>query len=60
MVPFNENRFHYKWHWHWSFGTGDMGNDGAHQLDIARWALQTGQPRRVSGSGAKYYFNDDQ
>jgi hypothetical protein len=32
MVPFNENRFHYAWHWHRGFGTGDMGNDGAHQL----------------------------
>jgi predicted dehydrogenase len=60
MVPFNENRFHYKWHWNWNFGTGDMGNDGAHQLDIARWALKTGLPRRVSGSGAKYFFQDDQ
>jgi predicted dehydrogenase len=60
MVPFNENRFHYKWHWHWNFGTGDMGNDGAHQLDIARWALRTEFPERVSGSGAKYFFDDDQ
>ena len=39
MLPFNENRFHYKWHWHWNYGTGDMGNDGSHQLDIARWAV---------------------
>jgi len=60
MVPFNENRFHYKWHWHWNFGTGDMGNDGAHQLDQARWALGIDLPKRVSGSGAKYYFPDDQ
>lgn len=60
MVPFNENRFHYKWHWHWNFGTGDMGNDGAHQVDQARWALQTGLPTRISGSGAKYFFKDDQ
>jgi len=60
MVPFNENRFHYNWHWHWSFGTGDMGNDGAHQIDIARWALGEIGPRRVSGMGAKYFFEDDQ
>ncbi len=60
LVPFNENRFHYKWHWNWNFGTGDMGNDGAHQLDQARWALGVDLPRRVSGSGAKYYFDDDQ
>jgi predicted dehydrogenase len=60
MVPFSENRHHYKWHWSWNFGTGDMGNDGAHQIDQARWALQTDLPVRVSGAGAKYFFDDDQ
>jgi predicted dehydrogenase len=60
MLPFNENRFHYQWHWNWSFGTGDMGNDGAHQIDQARWALKTDLPKRVSGAGSKYFFQDDQ
>ena len=60
MVPFNENRFHYKWHWNWNFGTGDMGNDGAHQIDQARWALGVDLPKRVSGSGNTYFFQDDQ
>ncbi|HEU0120020.1 MAG TPA: Gfo/Idh/MocA family oxidoreductase [Bryobacteraceae bacterium] len=60
MMPFNENRFHYKWHWNWNFGTGDIGNDGAHQLDQARWALGVDMPTRVSGSGATYRFQDDQ
>ena len=59
-IPFNENRFHYKWHWHWHFGTGDAGNDGAHQIDIARWALGAGYPVRISGSGRKVFFKDDQ
>lgn len=59
-IPFNENRFHYRWHWHWHFGTGDAGNDGAHQIDIARWALGAGYPTRATGMGGKYYFDDDQ
>lgn len=59
-IPFNENRFHYKWHWHWHFGTGDAGNDGAHQLDIARWALGQNYPKTVSGMGGKFFFDDDQ
>ncbi|MEZ5398403.1 MAG: Gfo/Idh/MocA family oxidoreductase [Bryobacteraceae bacterium] len=59
-IPFNENRFHYKWHWHWHFGTGDAGNDGAHQIDIARWALGVSYPKRASGSGRKVFFQDDQ
>ena len=39
MVPFQENRFHYNWHWWHKFGTGDVGNDGAHEIDYARWGL---------------------
>lgn len=60
MLPFNENRFHYKWHWHWNYGTGDLGNDGVHQLDLARWALGAGTPVRISGMGRKVFFEDDQ
>jgi len=52
-IPFNENRFHYKWHWHWHFGTGDAGNDGAHQMDMARWALGvlSGVSQRLGSQG---------
>ncbi|MBM3726364.1 MAG: hypothetical protein FJW40_13170 [Acidobacteria bacterium] len=60
MTPFNDNRSHDKRHWNWNFSTGDMGNDGANQLDQARWALGVGHPRWTSGSGAKYFFDDDQ
>ncbi|MBM3746644.1 MAG: Gfo/Idh/MocA family oxidoreductase [Acidobacteria bacterium] len=60
LLPFNENRFHYKWHWHWNYGTGDIGNDGVHQIDIARWALGVGAPARVTGMGRKLFFEDDQ
>ncbi len=59
-IPFNENRFHYNWHWHWHFGTGDAGNDGAHQIDIARWALGADYPETASGMGGKVFFDDDQ
>jgi predicted dehydrogenase len=59
-MPFNENRFHYNWHWHWNFGTGDMGNDGAHQVDQARWALGVDYPSEVTGMGRKLFFEDDQ
>jgi predicted dehydrogenase len=59
-IPFNVGRFHYKWHWHWHFGTGDAGNDGVHQLDIARWALGVGYPKSASGWARKVFFDDDQ
>ncbi len=59
-LPFNENRFHYNWHWHWHFGTGDIANDGVHQIDIARWALGVEAPVEASGMGRKLFFSDDQ
>jgi hypothetical protein len=34
-----KNRFHYNWHWFWAYGNGDMGNQGTHQMDVARWGL---------------------
>lgn len=61
FVPFQENRFHYTWRWWHAFGCGDVGNDGTHELDIARWGLgMEGLPRRVSGLGGKAFFDDDQ
>jgi len=59
-MPFNRNRYHGTVNWHWHYGTGDIGNDGVHWLDIARWAMDLGAPRQISGMGAKLYFDDDQ
>lgn len=60
-VPFQSNRHHYNWHWWYPFGTGDLGNDGVHDLDYARWGLGVDTlPRRILGLGGKYYFDDDQ
>ena len=39
MRPFNEKRFKYNWHWFWDTGNGDIGNQGVHEMDIARWGL---------------------
>jgi len=57
--PFNRNRYHYKWHWWWDYGTGDTGNDGVHQIDIARWGLGVKLPRAVSCSGGQLFYDDD-
>ena len=55
MRPFNRNRFHYNWHWHWDYGNGDTGDQGPHQLDIARWGLgKLEHPVRVAATGG--YF----
>lgn len=57
--PFNENKFHYNWHWQYDTGNSDLGNQGVHQMDIARWALDVQLPTQVSGVGGKYLFDDD-
>src|SRR5262245_43978701 len=41
LRPFNRVRFHGNWRWFFDYGTGDLGNDGVHRLDYARWALAT-------------------
>ncbi|HVW00948.1 MAG TPA: Gfo/Idh/MocA family oxidoreductase [Planctomycetaceae bacterium] len=68
--PFNIRRFHGNWRWFFDYGTGDLGNDGVHRLDVARWALSTaveaegkpplGLPTTITSSGGKWYFDDMQ
>jgi predicted dehydrogenase len=61
MRPFNPNRFHYNWHWFWDTGNGDIGNQGVHEMDIARWGLgKTSLPKMVHASGGKFVYDDDQ
>jgi len=50
--PYNEKRGHYNWHWYWNTGNGDIGNQGPHQFDIARWGLnKTVHPVKVQSMG---------
>jgi predicted dehydrogenase len=58
--PFNPNRFHYNWHWNWDYGTGELGNNGIHALDVVRMLLDLDAPRHVTGGGGKFFYDDDQ
>jgi len=58
--PFYPNRFHYSWHWFWHWGTGELGNNGIHGVDVARWGLGVESPIAVSTGGGKFVFDDDQ
>jgi predicted dehydrogenase len=57
---FTKNRFHYNWHWFWYYGNGDLGNQGVHQVDVARWGMGLGFPNKVSAIGGHFMFEDDQ
>ena len=56
--PYNQHRCHYDWHWVKDWGTGEMGNWGAHWLDISRWFLDLGVPSAAMGLGGQYVIND--
>jgi len=59
--PYQSNFVHYHWHWFFGFGTGDIGNDGVHGIDVARWGLGVdAHPSFVTGYGSKLFFDDDQ
>ena len=58
--PFNPNRFHYNWHWNWDYGSGEIGNNGIHVLDMARFLLDLDAPLRITSGGGKYFYDDDQ
>jgi hypothetical protein len=54
MRAFNELRLKYNWHWFWDTGNGDIGNQGIHEMDIARWGLGVKYPTKVSAIGGKF------
>ena len=61
LVPYQANVQPSSWRWFTAFGCGDAGNDGVHELDLARWGLGADvHPHTITGIGGKYFFEDDQ
>jgi predicted dehydrogenase len=56
---YNGNYVHYNWHWFWDFGNGDIGNQGVHQMDIARWMIPGATlPKSVVSLGGRFGYKD--
>jgi predicted dehydrogenase len=53
-------RFHYDWHWQWDYGNGDLGNQGIHEMDKARWGLGKMElPAKIFSVGGRFGYVDD-
>jgi predicted dehydrogenase len=57
--PYRDNVHPYNWHWFRIYGTGETLNNGTHEVDVCRWALNVDYPQRVASSGGRYHFKDD-
>ncbi len=57
---YHANYVHYDWHWFWKTGNGDLNNQGTHQLDVARWAIDPDQihPVRAMAIGGRFKWDD--
>ncbi len=57
--PPMRKQFHYDWHWFWDYGDGDIGNQGVHEMDLARWGLGVKLPSKIQSMGGRFIFDDD-
>jgi predicted dehydrogenase len=57
--PYKDNVQPYNWHWFRIYGTGETLNNGTHEVDVCRWALDVDYPHRITSSGGRYQFKDD-
>ncbi|MCD0462230.1 Gfo/Idh/MocA family protein [Roseiconus lacunae] len=57
---YHANYVPYNWHWFWESGNGDLNNQGTHQLDVARWAIDDDQthPIRTMAIGNRFQWGD--
>jgi GFO/IDH/MocA oxidoreductase family protein len=59
-APLMRKRLHYDWHWVWDTGNGDLGNQGIHEMDKARWGLNKHElAQSVISVGGRFGYVDD-
>ncbi|MGJ3626693.1 Gfo/Idh/MocA family protein [Sphingomonas sp. MMS24-JH45] len=58
-APFRSNLVPYNWHWVWQYGTGEICNNGMHEIDVARWLMGVTYPDQVEARGSRQFFKND-
>jgi predicted dehydrogenase len=58
-TPYRDNVIHYNWHWFTNWGTGEICNNGTHEIDVARWLLGVDYPTSVASTGGRFHYADD-
>jgi len=60
LDDYHANYVHYNWHWFWKTGNGDLNNQGTHELDVARWAIDDDQthPVKAMAMGGRFQWDD--
>lgn len=57
-TAYRDNIHPYNWHWFWNWGTGEALNNGTHELDVARWALNVEYPNKVTSLAGRFHYPD--
>ncbi|MFL5484471.1 MAG: Gfo/Idh/MocA family protein [Gemmatimonadaceae bacterium] len=58
-TPYRDNVIHYNWHWFTNWGTGEICNNGTHEIDVGRWFLDVDYPTSVVSTGGRFHYKDD-
>ncbi|MFN2570992.1 MAG: Gfo/Idh/MocA family protein [Gemmatimonadales bacterium] len=58
-TPYRDNVIHYNWHWFTNWGTGEICNNGTHEIDVGRWILGVDYPTSVASTGGRFHYPDD-
>jgi len=58
-TPYRDNVIHYNWHWFTNWGTGEICNNGTHEIDVGRWFLGVDYPTSVVSTGGRFHYADD-
>lgn len=57
VLPLMRKYLHYDWHWTWAYGSGEMGNNGVHYIDLCRWAMgENKPPRKAMSAGGRFGY----